>query len=72
MSADKKASRRHFLAGELAGMFAEVLDAAADQMAFLPQGHGPAVPADLVRVSRRAMAAVSEGRLDWLDPERRC
>jgi thiamine biosynthesis lipoprotein len=60
MSADKKASRRHFLAGELAGMFAEVLDAAAEQMAFPPQGHGPGKPADLVRVSRRAMAALFE------------
>ena len=60
MSADKKASRRHFLAGELAGMFAEVLDAAAEQMAFPPQGHGPGKPANLVRVSRRAMAALFE------------
>jgi len=60
MSADKKASRRHFLAGELAGMFAEVLDVATQQMAFLPQGHDSAVTADLVRVSRRAMAAVFE------------
>ncbi len=60
MTADKKAPRRQFLAGELAGMLAEALDAAADRLALPTQTSAPHTPSQLVRVARRAMAALFE------------